>query len=146
MTAPRGSGPGTIWAPWQIAKLRRLYGKMPTHAVCVRVQRTRKAVEMMAWKLRLGKRRYRGKRIGQERYETFMGLTAAFNGVPAKDMFRDLRRHESELSAIKFAAWAALRDDGITCTSIASVAGVDHTSVLYGIRRHAQMAAREAAE
>jgi hypothetical protein len=145
---PKRAGQRTHWTEREIALLKLKYGKWPIKYLYFSLKRSRRAVEMMAWKLGLGRTRTRkrGKQIDQDRYEKIMTMTAVFNGVQPRHMFRDLRCNEHELSAIKHGAWATIVSDGVTQSSVARAAGVDHSSVIYGLRRHAErMAQAEAA-
>lgn len=147
MVTPRKQGAGSHWSDDHINFLLQNYNNIPINKLSKILTRRARAVHQMAWKLGLCKRRYRTNEISQERYERIMALSALFSEVSPRHMFRDLRHHERELARIKFAAWAEIHAQGISYSSIARCAGVDHTSILYGLRRHAQLTAQaEAAE
>jgi hypothetical protein len=137
-----------LWKDWQIEYLRANYGKKPMRTLWFVLKRSKKAVQQRAWAMGLGgKKRYRQGSVTPERYESMMVYAAMLSGVPQHLMFKDLRRHQTDVSAVKFAAWAAMRKEGATVTSLARASGLNHTSILHGLKRHAEMAAmKEAAE
>lgn len=142
---PKKRGNGSHWTDKQIAGIRQWYGKVPIWALSKMLTRTRKAVYLKAHELGLSKRRQRRGEITAEQYETAMTGAAVAAGVPPRLMFRDLRGKQ-KFSAVKFAAWASIREGGVTVTSMARASGLNHTSIMYGLERHAEMTAREAAE
>jgi chromosomal replication initiation ATPase DnaA len=64
-------------------------------------------------------------------------MTAAATGVPAKDL-RGSSRHR-EIAWARFACMAALRERGKSFPQIALFFGFDHTSVIHGVRRAAEL-------
>lgn len=103
------------------------------NAIGVVLDRTTASVRVRVSNLR-GKS-YRGG--SREKYHAAIAAVCERNELSI-DQAMGRRKHR-ELAYARFEAWAALRADGYSLSTIAKRAGRHHTTVLQGLRRWAKM-------
>ena len=138
----RRKHPPRRWKPWADQYLREHYDGGDVRSMARKVCRTMTAVRQRAMKLGIGKARPKVRpQVSPERYFEMMPEAAIASGIKPAVLLRD--NGPRKYKPIKFAVWAALRDEGTSYKSIADAGGLDHSSIINGCRRHAEIQAAQ---
>ena len=128
------------WKKWADDYLSENYGKLELPYLCMKLLRTKSAIVQRAHKLKIAKpQRNRSIPLPPERYEQMMIEAARAAGVRPVLFFSNRGPYRDRPA--KYAVWAALRGEGYSYVAIARAGGLDHSSVIWGCRRHAEMRA-----
>lgn len=74
--------------------------------------------------------------VRQERVRLLAATLAAETGIPVSDILGSSK--EAAIVAVRHRLWSMLRETGLSLPALAAVLGRNHTTILAGIRRHAE--------